>query len=135
MSPEQNDKRITILTAAEINELYSLPKFTRLEREDAFYLTEESEVVINSLRRLETKAYYIIAGLFPSKTNSIHLPFSASTRRPSLHHGEIFSGEKIPRGTRGSSGKSSKCHRYPHRPYNIWTLGHAYFFLSYFLVA
>ncbi len=68
MPSESNDKRITILTAAEIKELYSLPKFTAIERKNAFYLTEESEAIVNSFRQLETKAYYILLqGYFREK--------------------------------------------------------------------
>jgi len=100
MSPEQNDKRITILTAAEIKELYSLPKFTPIERDDAFYLTEESETVISSLRRLETKAYYILLqGYFRAKP--ILFTFRFRQVKEDLSHimKKYFPGKKFPRGT------------------------------------
>ena len=68
MSTKSTDKRITILSATELKELYSLSQFTPAERKEAFYLTEESEAIINRFKRLEMKAYYILLqGYFREK--------------------------------------------------------------------
>ncbi|MCP4988990.1 MAG: DUF4158 domain-containing protein [Colwellia sp.] len=61
-------KRIQILTSSEINELYALPNFSRTEREDYFSLDSETQKLVNELRRLETRVYFILLlGYFRSR--------------------------------------------------------------------
>jgi hypothetical protein len=100
MPSESNGKRITILTAAEVKELYSLPKFTAIERKNAFYLTEESEAIVNSFRQLETKAYHILLqGYF--RENPILFAFHFRQVQEDLSYimETYFPGKKPPRGT------------------------------------
>lgn len=61
-------KRIQILSESEINELYALPNFSRTEREDYFSLDNETKKLVNGLRRLETRPYFILLlGYFRSR--------------------------------------------------------------------
>lgn len=61
-------KRIQILSESEINELYALPNFSLTEREDYFSLDNETKKLVNGLRRLETRAYFILLlGYFRSR--------------------------------------------------------------------
>ncbi|MBB1352221.1 MULTISPECIES: DUF4158 domain-containing protein [unclassified Pseudoalteromonas] len=53
-------KRIQILTSSEINELYALPNFNHTDREDYFSLDSETQKLVNELRRLETRVYFIL---------------------------------------------------------------------------
>ncbi|WP_368411013.1 DUF4158 domain-containing protein [Colwellia sp. 3_MG-2023] len=61
-------KRIQILTSSEINELYALPNFNHTDREDYFSLDSETQKLVNELRRLETRVYFILLlGYFRSR--------------------------------------------------------------------
>ncbi|WP_371287225.1 DUF4158 domain-containing protein [Colwellia ponticola] len=61
-----------MLTSSEINELYALPNFSRTEREDYFSLDKETQKLVNTLRQVETRIYFILLlGYFRSRTNSI----------------------------------------------------------------
>ncbi len=60
--------RITILTNEEIDELYLLPIFSHIHREEYFALDDETLKVIANLERLETKVYLILLiGYFRAK--------------------------------------------------------------------
>ncbi|TMS94087.1 DUF4158 domain-containing protein [Pseudoalteromonas sp. S201] len=61
-------KRIQILSESEINELYALPNFSRQERDDYFSLDNETQKLVNELRRTETRVYFILLlGYFRSR--------------------------------------------------------------------
>ena len=60
ISRDQPTKRIHILTSSEVTELYSLPNFSKAEREDYFSLDKESQKIVNSLRQPETRLYFIL---------------------------------------------------------------------------
>ncbi|WP_084605464.1 DUF4158 domain-containing protein [Psychromonas aquimarina] len=70
-------KRIQILNDSEINELYALPNFNRTDREDYFSLDNETKKLVNELRRLETRAYFILLlGYFRSRPIVFNFSFS-----------------------------------------------------------
>ncbi|MDO6505952.1 DUF4158 domain-containing protein [Colwellia sp. 4_MG-2023] len=57
-----------MLTSSEINELYALPNFNHTDREDYFSLDSETQKLVNELRRLETRVYFILLlGYFRSR--------------------------------------------------------------------
>ena len=70
-------KRIKILNESEINELYALPNFNRIDREDYFSLDNETQKLVNELRRLETRIYFILLlGYFRSRPIIFSFSFS-----------------------------------------------------------
>jgi TnpA family transposase len=74
---DQQTKRIQILTSSEINELYALPSFSRTEREDYFSLDKETLLLVNTLRRTETRIYFILLlGYFRSRPIIFNFTFS-----------------------------------------------------------
>ena len=63
-----NQKRIHILTADEIKELYLRPLFNPTEREEYFALDEETLNMLNNMDKLETRIYLILLiGYFRAK--------------------------------------------------------------------
>ena len=65
---QTNQKRIHILTADEIKELYLRPLFNPTEREEYFALDEETLNMLNEMGKLETRIYLILLiGYFRAK--------------------------------------------------------------------
>ena len=63
-----NQKRITILTADEIANLYDCPIFNATEREEYFALDDEILMAVNALDKFETKLYLmLLIGYFRAK--------------------------------------------------------------------
>lgn len=61
-------KRITILTTDEINQLYSRPLFTTKERVQYFSLSQMENELLYTLRSIKSKIYFILQlGYFKSK--------------------------------------------------------------------
>lgn len=61
-------KRIRILSNNEINELYQIPAFSSVEREEYFSLDNELRAIINSISKIENRIYMIlITGYFRYK--------------------------------------------------------------------
>ncbi|MDA1775309.1 Tn3 family transposase [Bacillus cereus] len=61
-------KRLTILTADEINQLYSRPLFTTKERVQYFALSQMETELLYTLRSIKSKIYFILQlGYFKSK--------------------------------------------------------------------
>ncbi|WP_191603807.1 Tn3 family transposase [Marinomonas algicola] len=72
-----NTKRIQILSESEINELYALPNFNRKDRDDYFSLDSETQRLVNELRRIETRVYFILLlGYFRSRPIVFNFSFS-----------------------------------------------------------
>nr|WP_286203500.1 DUF4158 domain-containing protein [Pseudoalteromonas sp. NBT06-2] len=66
-----------MLTSSEINELYALPNFSRTDREDYFSLDSETQKLVNELRRLETRVYFILLlGYFRSRPIIFNFSFN-----------------------------------------------------------
>ncbi len=65
--------RITILSDAEIDELYGLPQFTDKDREYFFTLSNSDHDILNEYRTLKLKVYFIIQlGYFRATRNFYH---------------------------------------------------------------
>lgn len=61
-------KRIRILSNNEINELYQVPAFSAVEREEYFSLDNEFRTIINGISKIENRIYMIlIMGYFRYK--------------------------------------------------------------------
>nr|WP_230322514.1 MULTISPECIES: DUF4158 domain-containing protein [unclassified Bacillus (in: firmicutes)] len=61
-------KRLTILTTDEINQLYSRPHFTTKERVQYFSLSQMENELLYTLRSIKSKIYFILQlGYFKSK--------------------------------------------------------------------
>ncbi len=61
-------KRLTILTTDEINQLYSRPLFTTKERVQYFSLSQMETELLYTLRSIKSKIYFILQlGYFKSK--------------------------------------------------------------------
>ncbi|WP_347177771.1 Tn3 family transposase [Pseudoalteromonas prydzensis] len=72
-----NTKRIQILSESEINELYALPNFNRKDRDDYFSLDSETQRLVNELRRIETRVYFILLlGYFRSRPIVFNFSFT-----------------------------------------------------------
>ena len=62
------DKHLKILSPKEVDELYGLPAFDELQREEYFYLNEPERLAMLSLRGLAAKVYFILQlGYFKAK--------------------------------------------------------------------
>jgi hypothetical protein len=65
---KQTDKRRRILSESEINELYCLPRFNNIQREQSFSLPDEELKAVNQQSSLSSKAYFILLlGYFREK--------------------------------------------------------------------
>ncbi|ECG1390739.1 TPA_asm: Tn3 family transposase [Salmonella enterica subsp. houtenae serovar 45:g,z51:-] len=65
---QSKKKRIRILTNNEINELYQIPSFSAVEREEYFSLDKELRTIINGISKIENRIYMIlIIGYFRYK--------------------------------------------------------------------
>lgn len=62
------DKHLKILSPKEVDELYGLPAFDDLQREEYFFLTEPERLAMLSLRGLAAKVYFVLQlGYFKAK--------------------------------------------------------------------
>ncbi len=62
---------------SEINELYALPNFSHADREDYFSLDNETQKIVNELRRIETRIYFILLlGYFRSRPIIFNFSFN-----------------------------------------------------------
>ncbi|MDG1751499.1 MAG: DUF4158 domain-containing protein, partial [Thalassotalea sp.] len=60
-----------------MNELYALPNFNRKDRDDYFSLDSETQRLVNELRRIETRVYFILLlGYFRSRPIVFNFSFS-----------------------------------------------------------
>src|SRR5687768_11473988 len=57
---QDQSKRLTILTAKEIDTIYGLPRFTDEERDAYFSLDSREQYAIEGLRTLNAKIYFIL---------------------------------------------------------------------------
>lgn len=55
-----NDKHINLLTDAEVEELYSRPKFNKAERDYYFLLSDKEHQSLSQYRNLKSKLYFIL---------------------------------------------------------------------------
>ncbi len=89
-------KRIKILNESEINELYALPNFNRIDREDYFSLDNETQKLVNELRRLQTRIYFILLlGYFRSRPIIFSFSFSQVSSDLDYVKGRYFSDKDI----------------------------------------
>jgi len=96
--PEVKSKRISILTEAEIDELYALPKFTQKEREEYFSLDEEILREVRSMRKMGPPLYLILLiGYFRAKPVSLTLQFKDVRADLEYIRDTHFPGRKIPK--------------------------------------
>ncbi|MDF5681889.1 Tn3 family transposase [Vibrio parahaemolyticus] len=66
-----------MLSESEINELYALPNFNRKDRDDYFSLDSETQRLVNELRRIETRVYFILLlGYFRSRPIVFNFSFT-----------------------------------------------------------
>lgn len=65
------------MSQSEINELYALPNFSRADREEYFSLDNETKKIVNALRRIETRIYFIhLLGYFRSRPIIFNFSFN-----------------------------------------------------------
>lgn len=96
--PKVKSKRISILTEAEIDELYALPTFTQKEREEYFSLDEEILREIRSMRKMRPPLYLILLiGYFRAKPVSLTLQFQDVQADLEYIRDTHFPGRKIPK--------------------------------------
>lgn len=96
--PEVKSKRISILTEAEIDELYALPKFTQKEREEYFSLDEEILREVRSMRKTGPPLYLILLiGYFRAKPVLLTLQFKDVQADLEYIRDTHFPGRKIPK--------------------------------------
>lgn len=89
-------KRIKILNETEINELYALPNFNRIDREDYFSLDNETQKLVNEFRRLETRIYFILLlGYFRSRPIIFSFSFSQVSSDLDYVKGRYYSDKNI----------------------------------------
>jgi len=89
-------RRIKILSDAEINELYGLPSFNHADREDFFSLDDETQLLVDECRRIETKCYFILLlGYFRSKPIIFNFSFSEVQSDVEYIEKKYFSGKKV----------------------------------------
>lgn len=90
------EKRIHILSDSEINELYAIPNFNHSDREDYFSLDSETRRLISSLRRYETKIYFILLlGYFRSRPIIFNFTFSQVKDDFEFVHKKYFANKRI----------------------------------------
>lgn len=96
--PDTKNKRITILSEAEVNELYALPSFTQAEREEYFSLDEELLKEIRSMRKMGPPAYLILLiGYFRAKPVLLNFQFKDVQADLEYICETHFPGRKIPK--------------------------------------
>jgi len=72
-----NAKRIQLLTAAEISDLYDRPDFNAEERELFFALTEDEEKILNHYHHVRTRVYFVLQlGYFKAKQQFFQFDFN-----------------------------------------------------------
>ena len=65
---KQSDKRRYILSQSEVSELYCLPRFNNIQREQSFSLAGEELRAVNQQSSLSSKVYFImLLGYFRGK--------------------------------------------------------------------
>lgn len=95
---EVKSKRISILTEAEIDELYALPKFTQKEREEYFSLDEEILREVRSMRKMGPPLYLILLiGYFRAKPVSLTFRFQDVQADLEYIRDTHLTGRKIPK--------------------------------------
>ena len=99
MIDNASHKKISILTSAEIKDLYATPEFTIDLREQHFALSDEEIDIVNNLGRFETKVYFILLlGYF--RVRPVYHSFMFREQKDDIHNiiDRYFSGSKFPRG-------------------------------------
>lgn len=96
--PDTKSRRITILSDAEIQELYDLPKFTQVEREEYFALDEEILDEVRKMRKRTTAMYLILLiGYFRAKPVLIEFKFRDVQEDLEYICNIYFAGRKPPK--------------------------------------
>lgn len=96
--PDIKSKRITILSEAEVNELYALPNFTQAEREEYFSLDDELLKEIPSMRKMGPPVYLILLiGYFRAKPVLLNFQFKDVKADLEYICKTHFPGRKIPK--------------------------------------
>ena len=102
-----SNKRISILSVAEIAELYTIPRFTLDQRKHFFSLNPNEEGAMKRLRHLQNKAYFILLlGYFRYKP--IYAEFNLTDIKADLDFilDTHFSARKLPRKALSTLQKS-----------------------------
>lgn len=95
--PEAKSKRISILTEAEINELYAIPRFSQVEREEYFSLDDDILKEIRRMRKLAPPLYLILLiGYFRAKPVSLTFRFKDVQEDLEYICNTYFPGRKPP---------------------------------------
>lgn len=90
-------KRLSILSESEVNDLYSVPKFTDQQRGHFFNITPQEELFVKKRRELISKAYLVLLlGYFKAKP--VTLKFKLSDVRDDLRYilEKYFDAKKLP---------------------------------------
>ncbi|WP_275041157.1 MULTISPECIES: Tn3 family transposase [unclassified Pseudoalteromonas] len=84
------------MSESEINELYALPNFSRQERDDCFSLDDETQKLVNELRRTETRAYFILLlGYFRSRPIVFNFSFDKVSNDLEYVRAKYFSDKSM----------------------------------------
>ena len=84
-------KRLSILSAAEVNELYSLPKFSNEQMAFNFFLDDLEKKAMESLKSIESKLDFILQlGYFKSKSMFFKIEFNKSPENVNFILREYF---------------------------------------------
>ena len=82
-------KRLSILSAAEVNELYSLPKFTNEQRAFNFFLDDLEKKEMESLKSIESRVDFILQlAYFKNKAMFFKIEFNKYTEN--AHYPSLF---------------------------------------------
>jgi hypothetical protein len=72
-------KRLSILSAAEVNELYSLPKFSNEQRSFSFFLDDLEKKEMESLKSIESRLDFMLQlSYFKNKAMFFKVEFDKS---------------------------------------------------------
>ena len=91
-----NDKRLKILSKSEINELYSIPKFSENERASYFSLSKKEYAMMSECGSLASKVHFILQlGYFKAASQFFRFTFSETKYDVQYILQKYFENEKL----------------------------------------
>ena len=95
---KKTNKRLTVLSKNEINQLYSLPEFNDEQRAFYFYLNDSEKEEMESLRSTESRLYFILQlGYFKYRNMFFDIKFNTVNKDIGYILREYFPGNKFPK--------------------------------------
>ncbi len=95
---KKTNKRLTVLSKNEINQLYSLPEFNDEQRAFYFYLNDYEKEEMESLRSTESRLYFILQlGYFKYRNMFFDIKFNTVNKDIGYILREYFPGNKFPK--------------------------------------